>query len=313
MHTVAIIGTGLIGTSLALALQRANRKRLQYCLVGWDRSYRQTQKALAQGAICNQSADGALIRALPSALAHADIIVLCVPVQQYSKIWAKIAQYKKPTAIISDVGSVKTQVIDTLRQEAPALIPQFVPAHPIAGREKSGAENASADLFDHHQVILTPLAENAPPAVRRIQKMWRDAGAQVSQTTPAEHDDICAAISHLPHLISMALVHDLIHRAPRSRRQKPSKQSLDYLAYAAGGFRDFSRIAGSNPQMWHDIFLTNAPAILENLASFEESLGQFRRALQPRKSSPNRALLSMIDKVSRAQNQWKQQKYGKSL
>ena len=260
IDTLCILGVGLIGGSLARALREAGQVRR---IVGCGRDRANLDRALALGVIDEATSDPAL------AVAGADMVVVAVTLGATRDILARIAPALRRDAIVTDVGSVKASVVEAARATLGDAFPRFVAGHPIAGGEKSGVEASSATLYRQHRVILTPHTTQDQRALEEVAAMWRASGATVSCMDAARHDEILAATSHLPHLLAYALVGCLL-------RLDGEESPFDY---AAGGFRDFTRIASSNPAMWRDISLANAPALLAVCERFEQVLGEFRRAI----------------------------------
>jgi len=261
IQRMVILGVGLIGGSLALALRRA---RVCRNIAGVGRHEANLEKAVRLRVI-----DESSLRVGP-AVADADIVVIATPLSSYAGLLRQIAGAAGDDTIITDVGSVKGSAVAAARGSLGRHFPRFVPGHPIAGKEKSGVEAASADLFRDHRVILTPLAETSVRAVSTVTAMWEACGARV-MTMPVEgHDSVLAATSHLPHALAYALV-DCLAGMPEHE---------EIFQFAAGGFIDFTRIASSSPQMWHDICLANRDSLLTALAGFDRHLGELRRAVQ---------------------------------
>ena len=254
---LAVIGVGLIGGSFALALKQA--KAVTH-VVGVGRNAANLKLALERGIIDSSAPDPA------TAARGADLILISTPVAQFPAVLASLADAK---AIITDGGSTKRDVIAAARKALGKKISQFVPAHPIAGAEKSGAAAATPDLFRGKRVVLTPLPENPPEALARVEAAWKACGARLSRMDAAEHDAVLAAVSHLPHLLAFALVHEVAQR----------KNSAELFSFAAGGFRDFTRIASSHPEMWRDICVANRDRLLDELAKFSSKLDQVRALL----------------------------------
>lgn len=257
---VAVIGVGLIGGSFALALKAAKA-----CgqVVGVGRSRANLNTAVALGVIDIAESDVA------RAVGGADLVLVATPVAQFADVFAALAPALSPNALVIDAGSTKQDVIAAARARLGARIAQFVPAHPIAGAEHSGVGAAKADLFRGKRVVLAPLAENAPQSVERAAAAWQACGARIAKMTPEEHDTVFAAVSHLPHLLAFALVSDIA--------QRPNSAQL--FGYAAGGFRDFTRIASSHPEMWRDICVANREALLAELARYGAQLESIRTLL----------------------------------
>ncbi|MFW1677528.1 bifunctional prephenate dehydrogenase/3-phosphoshikimate 1-carboxyvinyltransferase [Pontibacter sp. JAM-7] len=263
VNTTLVIGLGLIGGSLAKAL-RANRRFGQ--VLGYDRDPAETEQGLLSGVIDQAvSAEG-----LASAVEQADLVVLAVPVKVMETVLAHIAPFLSKQTLVTDVGSTKKNVVEAAMRVFGQIPEGFVPGHPIAGSEKSGVAAADADLFKAHKVILTPLAQSSEAAVATLTALWRSTGAEVLLMDVARHDEVLAATSHLPHILAFSLVDTL------AREQ----DNTDIFRYAAGGFRDFTRIAGSDPTMWHDICLANKQALLGQLDHFSAGLAQLRTAIE---------------------------------
>jgi prephenate dehydrogenase len=276
---VAVVGVGLIGGSFALALKAA---RLAGHVVGIGRGMANLKLALEHGIIDSIGADAA-------DAADADLVLVAAPVAQYPQILAAIAPRLKPSALLTDAGSTKRGVVAAARAALGAKIAQFVPAHPIAGAERSGAAAASAELYRGKRVVLTPLEENAAPAVQAIEEVWSACGARVGRMSPEEHDALFAAVSHLPHLLAYALVHEVASRADSAR----------LFGYAAGGFRDFTRIASSHPEMWRDICTANRDRLLDELDRYAAKL----QALRPLVAAGDGAALEKLFAEARAARQ----------
>jgi prephenate dehydrogenase len=279
---VAVVGVGLIGGSFALGLKAAGRCRH---VVGVGRSAANLKLALAGGAIDSSAADAA------AAAQGADLVLVSTPVAQMAAVFAAIQPQLKPGAIVTDAGSTKRDVVAAARAALGAKIAQFVPAHPIAGAEKSGAGAASADLYRGKRVVLTPLPENPPAVVRQLEDTWAALGARTSAMQPEEHDAVFAAVSHLPHLLAYALVDDLSRRGDAAR----------LFGYAAGGFRDFTRIASSEPEMWRDICMANSDLLLNELAGYAAELEKVAALL---KSGDAQAIERLFADARAARERW---------
>jgi prephenate dehydrogenase len=258
---VAIVGVGLIGASFGLALKAARR-----CghVTGVGRNAVNLKTALERGAIDAIEPDAGL------AARDADLVLLATPVAQFEKIFLQLKPNLKSGAIVTDAGSTKRDVVLAARVGLGAQIDQFVPAHPIAGAEKSGAGAASAELFRGRRVVLAPLPETNSDAVEKASAAWAACGARLSSMTPEEHDGVFAAVSHLPHVLAYALVSDIA--------QRPDAATL--FGYAAGGFRDFTRIASSHPEMWRDISVANSDRLLGEISKFTSELKKLEKMLQ---------------------------------
>lgn len=251
---LTIIGVGLIGGSLARALRQAGAVQT---IVGAGRGEANLIRAQELGVVDRYTLD------LAEAVAEADVVLVGVPLGAMHEVFAAIAPALKPEAIVTDVGSAKATVVADARRAFGAR-PNFVPGHPIAGTERSGVEASFAELFQRRRVILTPLPETDPAALARVGEMWSAAGADVVDMSVAHHDEILAATSHLPHLLAYGLV-DTLSRWDDSR---------EVFQFAAGGFRDFTRIASSDPIMWRDICIANRDALSASLERYMEDLAQ---------------------------------------
>ena len=257
---IVIFGVGLIGGSFALALRKAHAAGE---VVGFGRSAQTLQQAKQLGIIDRIGQDVA------REVSDADLVLLATPVGQMAELMARIAPYLGAHTLVTDGGSTKSDVVRDAYAQLGSRVAQFVPAHPVAGTEQSGPAAARADLYLDKKVVLTPLPENTAEAVARVQAAWQACGANIHRLTHAEHDAGFAAVSHLPHLLSFALVHDLAQRENR-----------DVLfSFAASGFRDFTRIAASSPEMWRDICLSNRDALLKELQIYIAELTQMSTAL----------------------------------
>ena len=262
---LVIIGVGLIGGSVALAARRAGLARH---IVGAGRSGEALQEAIDLQVI-----DAAA--PVEEAVKDADFVLLAMPVGSMPAVMAAIAPHLPAHAIVTDAGSTKGDVVAAAREHMGARLANFVPAHPIAGAEKSGVTAAKVELFDRKNVVITPLAENSPEHIAKTEAFWRGCGANVASMTPEVHDRIFASVSHLPHVLAYALVEEIACR--------PNADQL--FGFAAGGFRDFSRIAGSSPEMWRDICLANRDAMLEELDAYIERLRAIRQLIETRDST----------------------------
>lgn len=263
---LAVIGVGLIGGSLAKAL------RLQHqCgeIVGCGRNAANLQHAVELGVIDRYT------HSMAQAVENADVIVLAVPLGTIRPALKEIRSFISSNAIITDVGSAKGCVVEDARAELGDLLPQFVAGHPIAGAERSGVLAAQADLFIKRKVILTPISETNQTALQKIKQMWEVCGAEVIEMGVEHHDEVLAATSHLPHVLAYTLVDLLAHM----------ETTQEIFRYAAGGFRDFTRIASSDPQMWHDICLFNKEPILMMLEKYQQHLQLLKHAIQSENSN----------------------------
>jgi len=278
---VAVIGVGLIGGSFALALKGARR-----CghVAGVGRSAANMKVAMERGIVD-------VVEDMASAVSNADLVLMATPVAQFSAVMQAVGKALKPGALLMDAGSTKRDVVAAARRGLGGKIAQFVPAHPIAGAEKSGAAAASAELFRQKRVVLTPLPENPPESLEKISAAWGACGARVSRMTPEEHDSVFAAVSHLPHLLAYALVSDISARA----------DAAQLFGYAAGGFRDFTRIASSEPEMWRDICMANRDRLLNELHLYEAKLKTIGSLLETRDAP---ALEKLFAEARAAREKW---------
>ncbi len=279
-NQVTFIGLGLIGSSLARVIRAQG---LAKKIVASSRSERTLQTALDIALIDEAYTDAA------QAVANADVVVLAMPVCSTEKVLASIKHAVRPTTIITDVGSTKGNVVDAARRVFGNVPSHFIPAHPIAGSEQSGVLAGKVDLFKGHKVIITPLVHSDKQATQQIQQLWQAAGADVLTMTVERHDEVLAKTSHLPHFLAFSLVHALAKES----------QNLDIFRYAAGGFRDFTRIAGSDPTMWHDIFLANKASILNALTSFNSGVEQLKAAVEAEDSE---AILGILTRAQAARH-----------
>ena len=261
IHRLCIFGVGLIGGSLAQALRAAGAVQ---SVVGCSRSEANLARAEELKVVDEYTLDPI------AAVAGADMVVVATTLGATRSIFEKIAQHVAPTTVITDVGSAKARVVDAARASLGKNIKQFVPGHPIAGTEKSGVDAAFATLFRDHRVILTPLKETNLDALNAVSKMWQATGANVVEMDVQHHDDVLAATSHLPHMLAYALVDCLAEM----------DESNEIFAYAAGGFRDFTRIASSSPAMWCDIAMDNRDALLAVLTRFTATYDKLVGALE---------------------------------
>ncbi|MGH8657423.1 MAG: prephenate dehydrogenase [Gammaproteobacteria bacterium] len=275
---LGLIGVGLIGGSLARALRRAGAVSH---ITGFSINRPELEKAVELGVIDAYAEDAA------EAVAGADMVVVAVPLGAMDSIFAEINPALGNETVITDVGSVKHCVVQEARATLSRHWPRFVPAHPVAGTERSGVEASFAQLFDGHRVVLTPLADTELSAVQRVAAMWESAGAIVERMSIDDHDLILAASSHLPHVLAYVLVQTL---ATQTRCD-------DILRLAAGGFADFTRIASSDPRMWHDIVLANRDAILAIAERFGDNVTALLSALRSGDSDGVTAVFGGAKKV----------------
>jgi len=259
---VALIGIGLINSSVARVLRKLDAADEIVCM---SRRQETLDKALELGIVDQATQD------LSAAVAGADFIVLGSPVGTYGKIAAEMSPHLAPGAIVTDVGSVKAAVIRDVTPHIPEGV-HFVPGHPVAGTEHSGPEAGFAELFEGRWCILTPTEDTAPEATEKVKQFWQAAGSKVEILDANHHDQVLAITSHLPHLIAYNIVGTVADLELSTRKE--------VIKYAAGGFRDFTRIAASDPEMWRDVFLNNQEAVLEMLGRFTEDLAALQRAIR---------------------------------
>lgn len=280
VDTLAVVGVGLIGGSFALALKQAGAVRE---VLGVGRTPANLDAAIEQGLIdrvANWAEAG-----------QADCILLALPVGETEAVLKQLAPYLKPGAILTDAGSTKAQVVAVARAVLQERFGDFVPGHPIAGSEQSGPLAARADLYQGKKVVLTPQADTRADALETVTALWQAAGAQVETLDATQHDRIFAAVSHLPHLAAFALVDELAQRA----------DGENFFRLAASGFRDFTRIAGSSPEMWRDIAMANREALLTELDAYLAALQTLRKTVAEEDAQ---ALLKMFSRARTARDNW---------
>jgi prephenate dehydrogenase len=257
---LAIIGVGLIGSSLSLALKEAGA-------VGQVIGFGRNQKNLARGVELGVLDD--FTESIEACVSDADVIVVAVPLGAMRAVFAELKQAIKKGAIITDVGSTKGSVVSAARDELGSTFTRFVPAHPIAGTEKSGVEAGFATLYQNRRVIITPLEQTDQDAISVIDEMWRYCGAIIEYLGVEHHDKVLAATSHLPHMLAFALVHYLSNL----------NNHEEIFRYAAGGFRDFTRIASSDPVMWRDVCVANGDAVVDLIEQYQQELDRVKAAI----------------------------------
>ena len=258
---LGVIGCGLMGGSFALALKRAG---LVKRVIGYSKSPSTTERAKKLGVI-DVAAESALL-----AVSGSDIVLIAVPVAATETTFKAIRHLVEPNVLVMDVGSTKRDVVDTARRVLRERIVSFVPAHPIAGKESAGVQHADAALYEGRQVILTPLPQTSPVMVQRATDVWSAIGSQVLKMTAENHDAAFAAVSHLPHLLAFAYFNAIANQSA----------GRDYLSLAGPGFRDFTRIAASDPSIWRDILMANREEVLQQMQRFRQSLESFETALR---------------------------------
>ncbi|MDQ1833399.1 prephenate dehydrogenase [Massilia scottii] len=281
-NKVVIFGVGLIGGSFARALRHAG---VVSTLVGVGRSPQAMARALELGIVDQVAAS------VQDAMAGADLVLIAAPVAQTAPVLASLLPYLEAGTVVTDAGSTKSDVVAAARAVMKERVGQFVPGHPIAGRETNGPDAAIADLYHGKKTVLTPLPENAAADIDRVAAAWSACGAIIHRLTPQEHDTVFASVSHLPHLLAYALVDDIA--------RKPHAGLL--FQYAASGFRDFTRIAGSSPEMWRDISLANQSALLGELDAYLAQLTAMRAMLA---NGDGAAIEAVYANAQRARCRW---------
>jgi prephenate dehydrogenase len=279
---IVIFGVGLIGGSFALALKQAG---MVAQVVGVGRTRAVLERAHALGII------DVIADSVAAAMQDADLVLIAAPVAQTGAILRNLEPYLLPGTVVTDAGSTKTDVVAAARAALGGKVAQFVPGHPIAGRESNGPDAAITDLYIGKKTVLTALPENSAADVARVAGAWQHCGALIHHLTPQQHDRVFAAVSHLPHLLAYALVDDIAR-----------KDDADLLFhYAASGFRDFTRIAGSSPEMWRDISLANRGALLQELDAYMLQLSTMRQSLA---AGDGVALESVYANAQEARHNW---------
>ena len=281
-NQLGVIGCGLMGGSFALAMKRAG---LVKHVVGYSKSPSTTEKAKRLGVI-DQAAESALL-----AVSGSDIVLIAVPVAATETTFRAVRHLIEPGVLVMDVGSTKRSVVDAARRTLKDRVNSFVPAHPIAGKESAGIAHADAALYDKCQVILTPLPQTLPELVQKATDTWAAIGCTVLRMSPENHDAAFAAVSHLPHLLAFAYFSS-VAKQPAGR---------DYLSLAGPGFRDFTRIAASDPAIWRDILMSNREEILKQSVRLRHTLDAFEHVM---KSGNTEALEDLIRLASDARASW---------
>ena len=262
-QSITLIGIGLIGSSIARAIKKRNNLAKNLTLTDVNAEVRENAGEIGLG--------DHIVDDLEVAVKDADCVILCTPIGNYAEIMKNISNHLKPGCIVSDVGSVKRAPIADMSPHIPDDV-HFVPGHPIAGTEQSGPESGFAELFEGRYWLLTPNPETERSAIKRMRSLFEGIGAMVEEMDPDYHDKVLAITSHLPHLIAYTIV--------GTADDLEDQTQADVIRFSASGFRDFTRIAGSNPIMWRDIFLNNREAVLEMLQRFTEDLTVLQRAIR---------------------------------
>lgn len=282
LNKLVIFGVGLIGGSVALALKQQN-PTIQITGVGRNAAHLQTAIDL--------NIIDAMSENLADTLADADMIMIATPVAQTPAILESIKPHLNHQTVITDAGSTKTDVLTAAKHILGNQFKQFVGGHPIAGAEKSGATAAFASLYQDKNVVLTPTDETDPNALSAVENLWKSCGAKLCTMRAADHDEVFAMVSHLPHILAFALVNDIANH--------PNAEQL--LRFAASGFRDFSRIAGSHPEMWRDISLANKDALLASITQYQSTLEEIKTLIA---NSDGPALEARFKAASQVRNDW---------
>ena len=275
----------MFGASCSLAVRRASAVGE---IVGVGRSRSNLDRALKRGVIDRAvMLDDDWTREIQGA----DFVLIAIPVAQYPETLSALAPALGRETIVTDAGSTKQDVVRAARDALGDRLPQFVPGHPIAGSERSGADAGDAALYVGRQVILTPLPETSSAALSRVEEFWTTCGARVERLDPGRHDRVLAAVSHLPHLLAFALVAELASR----------KDSAEYFSNAGSGFRDFTRIAGSSPEMWRDVALANRDALLTELTAYRSALDALMLSIE---HGDRAALDTMLGRAAQTRRRW---------
>jgi len=282
LKKLVIFGVGLIGGSVASALKKAGSSAE---IVGVGRSSESLQTAIDLNVIDTATSN------IAEALLHADIVLIAAPVAQTPLILNAIKPHLHADTVVTDAGSTKSDVLACAQEILGEQFTQFVGGHPIAGAEKSGVTAATADLYINKNVVLTPTLDTNQNAVQRVRELWQNCGANVTEMPAETHDGIFAAVSHLPHLLAFALVDDIASRA----------NAEQLFGFAASGFRDFTRIAGSHPEMWRDISLANKTALLNEITAYQDELSRLKQMLE---HDDGDALHALFERASTARNNW---------
>ena len=281
IERLLVVGVGLIGGSFALALKSAGVVRQ---VVGVGRTQGSIARALEMGVVDAIGTDASVVRG-------ADLVLLAMPVGQTREVMHALAPHLDGSTVVTDAGSTKRDVVEHAHAELAGSLDRFVPAHPIAGAEHSGVGAASAKLYIGRKVVLTPLAQNSERAVALVRQAWEACGALVQSMQPEQHDAVFAQVSHLPHVLAYALVDEVANHPDAAR----------LFEFAASGFRDFTRIASSHPEMWRDICMSNRDALLEALGRYQEGLVRMRALLE---AGDARGMEDIFERARAARNRW---------
>lgn len=280
---IGIIGCGLMGSSFALAMKRAG---LVKRIVGYSKSPSTTAKALRLGVIDVEAASAL------QAVSGSEIVLIAVPVSAIESTFKAIKHMITPNMLIMDVGSTKTDAVEAAQRVLGSLVGTFVPTHPIAGKEASGVENADANLYKGHQIIFTPIGRTLTAQLSKAESVWTTLGCSIQSMSPEAHDAAFASVSHLPHLIAFAMMNSIASQ----------EQGEEFLSLAGPGFRDFTRIAAGDPEMWHDIFMANKTQLLAQIDIFKKQLQGFEANII---ANDSQALETAIAAASKVRAQWR--------
>jgi prephenate dehydrogenase len=280
INKITIIGVGLIGGSLAKAIKENNLAKVVF---GYGRDLNRLEKAQKANVIDQFSTN------LKEAINDSDIVIIATPVGSFKEILIEIKPFLTSKIVISDVGSTKTNIALIVSQTLGDYSNYFIPAHPIAGKEKSGFEASESNLFNNRKVIITPLETSSPDSINLIQKMWEGTGADVDFMSPESHDELLGMTSHLPHMLAFSLVNYLISKNPSAS------------IYAAGGFKDFSRIASGDAVMWRDICIQNKDQIIDHIRGYQKTLNSLVDAIENENSDE---LDSLFTSAKKTRDSW---------
>jgi prephenate dehydrogenase len=280
INKITVIGVGLIGGSLAKAIKKNNLSKIVF---GFGRDSNRLKEAQKANIIDQFSTN------LKEAVSDSDIVVIATPVGSFKEILSEIKPFLTDKILITDVGSTKTNIVSIVKQILGEYSNFFVPAHPIAGKEKSGFESSESSLFNNKKVIITPLETNRAESINLIQKMWEGTGADVDFMSPESHDELLGMTSHLPHMLAFSLVNYLISKNPSAS------------IYAAGGFKDFSRIASGDAVMWRDICIQNKNQIIDHIKGYQKTLNSLVDAIENENSDE---LDLLFTKAKKTRDSW---------